>query len=161
MVEIGACFDSKQVYSVNTVYGIFDTKTGTVGNKVKSISGAHGDVPISESVTCTSVSIAKGENFSGIVIYSDDNAITSILVLAKGKLFLLGSNKGKQKTDTITFNDKVKFFGFQSQVKVNSATDKKQLASLAIIRSSTACISTWFKAQEFAEKNKDMVDKID
>ena len=76
MVETGACFDNKKVYSVNTVYGVFDPVTGNISDRVKSISGSHGDVPVSEKITCESVTLEKDENFSGIVIYSDDNNIT-------------------------------------------------------------------------------------
>ena len=72
VVETGGCYDDNQVYSLNTVYGVHDSATGNVRKRVKSISGAHGDVPISDEVTCDSVPLAEGEGLSGIVIYSDD-----------------------------------------------------------------------------------------
>ena len=83
VVETGYCFDDEKVYSLSTVYGVYNAVTDQVGRKFKSISGAHGEEPVSDKVTCETLSLAKGERMSGIVIYSNDDTITKLTVLAK------------------------------------------------------------------------------
>ena len=87
VVETGGCFDDNKVYSLNTVYGIYDAKSGDVTDKVKSISGSHGDVPVSDQVTCETVTLQEGKSLSGIVVYSDNTSITKVLVLYDSELY--------------------------------------------------------------------------
>ena len=79
VVEISACTDEvSRIYSVTTVYGTYDPDTGL--RNPKTVVNKHGTEP--PTAKCKSEVLIKDQITSGVVIYSDANFITKLLLLA-------------------------------------------------------------------------------
>ena len=79
VVEIGACHDgANHIYSVTTTYGTYDPDTGI--RNAKTVVNKHGNEPA--TATCESEVLVMNQLTSGVVIFSDANWITKLLLLA-------------------------------------------------------------------------------
>ena len=111
VVEISACHDTvSRIYSVTTIYGTYDPVTGI--RNPKTVVNKHGTEPA--TATCEKEVLVKDQLTSGVVIYSDANWITKLLLLANPpQIFTtIGrNNQGDSKSPTISFADDP-FWGF-------------------------------------------------
>ena len=129
VVEIGVCHDTtSRIYSVTTIYGTYDPVTKA--RNPKTIVNKHGTEP--STATCESEILKKDQLTSGVVIYSDANWITKLLLLANPpQIFTpIGRNNPSDATSpTISFADEP-FWGFVTQ-PVSDSDDT--IASLGVV----------------------------
>ena len=74
-VGISGCFDERRLYNLEVKWGVYDEE-GNVTDVKSSLSNLHGDVPISDQVTCSDIDIQLGYSIVGVQVSSSTSAIT-------------------------------------------------------------------------------------
>lgn len=120
-VGISGCFDDRRLYNLEAKWGVYG-EDGKVTDVKTSLSNLHGDVPISDKVTCTDIDIEQGYSIFGVQVESTTSAITKMSLFlsnpdSKVAPFItpsVGNDTGTKK-DNLPTADGYSFFGFTSQ----------------------------------------------